>query len=144
MIIPSQHASRVARAAAGGGGGGDVTPNAVNWGNIISSGGARFTTQQITSISTSITVQVTISAGQNPGTRLWFKKDTTAPSYTTSSPSVYGFTQITAYPTNITVSNNEYLSFGMASAVARGSLGTIAVTNTSDSNTVLDTFTVAW
>ena len=34
MIIPSQHASRVARAAAGGGGGGDVTPNAVNWANV--------------------------------------------------------------------------------------------------------------
>lgn len=141
MIIPSQHASRVARAAAGGGG--DVTPNAVNW-DPINAGGTRFTTQQITSISTSITVQLTVSAGQNPSTRLWFKKDTTAPSYTTSSPSAYGFTQITAYPTNITVSNNEYLSFGMASAITRGSSGTIAVTNTSDSNTVLDTFTVTW
>ena len=34
MIIPSQHASRVARAAAGGGGGNDVTPNAVNWNDV--------------------------------------------------------------------------------------------------------------
>ena len=143
MIIPSQHASRVARAAAGGGGGGDVTPNAVNWGTIIVSG-TRFTTQQITSISTSITVQLTVSAGQSPSARLWFKKDTTSPSYTTSSPSAYGFTQITAYPTNITVNNNEYLSFGMASAGNRGSSATIAVTNTSDSNTVLDTFAVQW
>ena len=141
MIIPSQHASRVARAAAGGGG--DVTPNAVNW-TPLNTGGTRFTTQQITSISTSITVQLTVSAGQNPSARLWFKKDTTAPSYTTSSPSAYGFTQITAYPTNITVSNNEYLSFGMASAGSRGSSATIAVTNTSDSNTVLDTFAVQW
>ena len=138
MIIPSQHASRVARAA-----GSDNTPAAVNW-LTLNSGGTRFSTQQITSISSSITVELTVSAGTSPGTRLWFKKDTTVPSYTTSSPSAYGFTQIAAYPTSITVNNNEYLSFGMASAVARGSSGTIAVTNTSDSNTVLDTFTLQW
>lgn len=119
----------------------DNTPAAVNWTDIVING-TRFTTQQITSISSSITVQVTASGV--PGTRLWFKIDTTVPSYTTSSPSVYGFTQITAYPVNVTVNNNEYLSFGMASAVARASSSTVTVTNTSDSNTVLDTFVMSF
>ena len=131
------HSSRVARVAAGG----DVTPNAVNWANI-STNSTRFATQQITSISSSITVQVTASG--SPGTRLWFKIDTTVPSYTTSSPSIYGFTNVAAFPVNITINNNEYLSFGMASAVTRGNSSTVTVTNTSDSNTVLDTFLMSF
>lgn len=117
----------------------DVTPAAVNWGNLAV-GGTRYSTQQITSIESSITLQVTVSG--SPGTRLWYKKDTTSPNYTTSSPTIYGFTNITSYPTNITVNNNEYLSFGMAVAIDRGNSATFTVTNTSDSNTVLDTFTI--
>jgi hypothetical protein len=119
----------------------DNTPNAVDWTNILTNG-TRFTTQQITSISSSITVQVTASG--SPGTRLFFKIDTTVPSYTSSSPSFYGFTQITAFPVNITVNNNEYLSFGMNVGINRGSSSTVTVTNTSDSNTVLDTFLMSF
>jgi len=119
----------------------DNTPAAVDWTNIVING-TRFTTQQITSISSSITVQVTASG--SPGTRLWFKIDTTVPSYTTSSPSIYGFTNVAAFPVNITVNNNEYLSFGMNVGINRGSSSTVTVTNTSDSNTVLDTFLMSF
>jgi len=119
----------------------DNTPAAVNWTNIVING-TRFTTQQITSISSSITVQVTASGA--PGSRLFFKIDTTVPSYTTNTPSNYGFTNITAYPVNVTVNNNEYLSFGMAPGSARAGTSTVTVTNTSDSNTVLDTFLMSF
>jgi len=115
----------------------DNTPAAVDWTNIAISG-TRFTTQQITSISSSITVQVTASG--SPLSRLYFKIDTTVPSYTTGTPTFYGFTNISAYPVNITVNNNEYLSFGMSPGGGKGNSSTVTVTNTSDSNTVLDTF----
>jgi hypothetical protein len=145
MIIPSFLPGMISPIlqiqTAAGGGGSDVTPAAVNWGDI-SVAGTRYTTQQITSISSSITVQLTASG--TPGTRLWYKIDTTGPIYTTGTPTSYGFTQITSFPINITVNNNEYLSFGMASAVNRGSSSTITVTNTSDSNTVLDTFLISF
>ena len=119
----------------------DNTPAAVNWTNITINS-TRFATQQITSISSSITVQVTASG--SPGTRLWFKIDTTVPSYTTSTPTIYGFTNVAAFPVNITVNNNEYLSFGMNAGTNRGSSSTMTVTNTSDSNTVLDTFLMSF
>lgn len=109
-------------------------------------GGTRYTTKQITGIDTTITLSVNYTGATNPGSRVWYKVETaaSAPSYTTSSPSLYGFTQILALPGSFSVTNNQYVSFGLASAVNRGSTVTITVTNTTNANTQLDTFTISY
>ena len=142
MIVPSQHASRVARAAAGGGGGGN-TPAAVNWSNV-SQGGAKtgpwvYSAQQITAISTSITLQVVFSNTGFSALRYKIQSTSTVPA-SNSSPLNNSYIQISHNGT-ITVSNNQYLVF-----VCSGSSGqstTVTVNNTSDSNTTLDTFTAS-
>lgn len=123
----------------------DNTPSSVNW-STINVATPLYTTQQITSISSTISLSLTAThvTGGLIGTRLWYKLDNTSPSYTTGTPSSNGFTQISSYPISIVVSNNQYLSFGVASATNRGANTTITVTNTSDSNTVLDSFSVLY
>ena len=123
----------------------DVTPNAVDLINIDNQTSTRFTTQQISGISTSITLEITFS-GTSPGTRLGYKVETagSTPSYTTGTLSSNGFTAITAYPTSFSVSNNQYVSFGINAAVARSNSATITVKNTTDSSATLDTFTLTW
>jgi hypothetical protein len=139
MIIPSQHASRVARAAAGGGG--DVTPNAVNWSNCGEVAAKKlvnytYSAQQITGISTSITLQVVFSNTAFTYLQYKIQSTSTVPSLSTA-PAAAGYTAA-SHNATITVSNNEYLVF-----CAGGSAGTTTVTvnNTSDSNATLDTFT---
>lgn len=123
----------------------DVTPNAVNWVNIDNQTSTRFTTQQISGISTSITLEITFT-GSNPGTRLGYKVETagSTPSYTTGTLTGNGFTVISAYPTSFSVSNNQYVSFGINTALARGNSATITVKNTTDSSATLDTFLLSW
>ena len=142
MIIPSQHASRVARAAAGGGGA-DNTPAAVNWSNV-SQGGAKtgpwvYSAQQITGISTSITLRVVFS---NTGfSTLRYKIQSTGTVPATNSAPLNNSYISASHNSTITVSNNEYLVF-----VCSGSAGqstTVTVNNTSDSNATLDTFTAS-
>jgi len=140
MIIPSQHASRVARAAAGGGGG-DVTPAAVNWSDcgefaVKKLVNYTYSAQQITGISTSITLQVVFS--NTAFTYLQYKIQSTSTVPASSSPPSSNGYSTASHNATITVSNNEYLVF-----CAGGSAGTTTVTvnNTSDSNATLDTFT---
>ena len=79
MIIPSQHASRVARTAAAAAPAGDVTPNAVNWVDVsYDSGTAQYiyANQQITGITQTITLQVQIANGA--GTFLYYYVSNTA------------------------------------------------------------------
>ena len=142
MIIPSQHASRVARAAAGGGGG-DNTPAAVNWSNV-SQGNAKtgpwvYSAQQITGIDTSITLQVVFSNTGFAALRYKIQSTGTVPA-SNSSPLSNSYISA-SHNSTITVSNNEYLVF-----VCSGSAGastTVTVNNTSDSNATLDTFTAS-
>ena len=137
MIIPSQHASRVARAAAGGGS--DVTPAAVNWANvglIVNQSTYVYSAQQITGIDTPITLQISTSSAFN---RLVYKVQSTSTvpaSY--SAPSLEGYTNISDTGT-LTVSNNEWLVFCVRTN--SNATTTVTVTNTSDGNAVLDTFT---
>ena len=134
MIIPSQHASRVARAAAGGGG--DVTPNAVNWANVTGEG-ANVTTSmlQITGITTSITLKVSFVL--NTGIQLNQK-------YSVQSSASFGTGTAIANNGTFTVSNNQYVGFraDCGGACASTKVSTWTITNVSDGDAVLDTFTI--
>ena len=126
MIIPSQHASRVARAAAGGGGGGDVTPNAVNWTDVAAPGGST-NTQTITGINTAINLSISFT-GYGAGAFNVYKNDSETSLADEGSP----FT--------LSVSNNDQIYF-YAVSVGEQTIS-VTVTNASDGNTVLDTFTI--
>lgn len=138
MIIPSQHASRVARAAAGGGG---VTPNAVNWANvgqIVNSSTYVYSAQQITGINTTITLQTTCSSVFN---RLVYKVQSTSTVPTSSSPPTSNGYTIISDSGTLTVSNDQWLVFCARTSAGSSPFTTVTVINTSDGNTTLDTFT---
>jgi hypothetical protein len=123
MIIPSQHASRVARAAAGGGGGGDVTPNAVDWPDASSPGlTATSTAQTITGINTSI--------------NLYWECDYCGDGLTTEyNKNGAGWVSNSEFD-NISISNNDTLNWR---ATSSGGFQSIFIKNASDSNALLDT-----
>ena len=128
MIIPSQHASRVARTAAGGGGGGDVTPNAVNWGFYGGGNPATSAMLQITGITVPITLRVNYTEDIGAYDRR----------YSVQSTASFG----TGTPVNnndtLVVSNNQYLGFQSKSmGGAKATYWTI--TNVSDGNALIDT-----
>lgn len=144
MIIPSQHASRVARAAAGGGGGGDVTPNAVNWSNVSYDndiGEYVYGNQRITGITQTITLQVQIANGT--GATLYYYVSNTADdpmpdgNGAITSPSGFGMNSIANNGT-FTVTNNQYVTFGVETGCNQNPVATVK--NQSDSNATLDTF----
>ena len=130
MIIPSQHASRVARAAAGGG---DVTPNAVNWANVTGEYSNVTTSMlQITGITTSITLKVSFTGAQQNQ------------KYSVQSSASFGTGTAIANDGTFTVSNNQYVGFRADCGGACGStkVSTWTITNVSDGDAVLDTFTI--
>ena len=132
MIIPSQHASRVARAAAGGGGGGGVTPNAVNWADVTGANFQLATTAmlQITGITSTITLRATYTgSGYNA-------------KYSVQSTANFGTGTTIASNGTFTVSNNQYLGFGSGnSGPAFYAATNWTITNVSDGDAVLDTVT---
>jgi hypothetical protein len=126
MIIPSQHASRVARAAAGGGGG--VTPNAVNWANVTGGAVTETAMLQITGITSTITLQVAYS-GNNINQK-----------YSVQSTASFGTGTAIANNGTFTISNNQYLGFSCQSPYPYFNTDTFTITNVSDGDAVLDTF----
>ena len=150
----SHKISILAKKATGGGGGTDVIPNAVNWRNITYNGLTDTTdsaVQQITGINTEITIRVDTN-NVDDRTLFWFVEDT--PSYPEGSGphdvgSLYYSVDVLgigSYATinsstgiTFTVTNNKYVTF----AAVGGSGETITVKNQSNSNTVLDTFTIS-
>jgi hypothetical protein len=125
------------------GGGADNTPAAVNWSNV-SQGGAKtgpwvYSAQQITGISTSITLRVVFS---NTGfTNLRYKIQSTGTVPASNSAPLTNIYSSASHNGTITVSNNQYLVF--ASQGSSGQSTTVTVNNTSDSNATLDTFTAS-
>ena len=131
MIIPSQHASRVARAAAGGGGGGGVTPNAVNWANVPNGWPCRSAMLQITGITSTITLRLTYT-GEGYGRQ-----------YSVQSTAAYGTGTAIASNGTFTISNNQYLGFQNLSANQDVYETTsFTLTNVSDADAVIDTFSL--
>ena len=143
MIIPSQHASRVARAAAGGGGGGDVTPNAVNWATVYNNEYSvwGYSERQITGIDQTITLQVQIADGA--GATLYYFVSSSAGAKVSgdgtsaTSPSGFSMNSIANNGT-FTVTNNQYVTFGVETGCNSSPVATVK--NQSDSNATLDTF----
>lgn len=132
MIIPSQHASRVARAAAGGGGGGDVTPNAVNWANVSGDNPTRTAMLQITGITSTITLRVAYEKDFGAGNGQKYSVQSTA-SFGTGTSIADGGT--------FTISNNQYLGFA-SDSFFEAATTTFTITNVSDGDAAIDTFQI--
>lgn len=127
MIIPSQHASRVARTAAAAPAG-DVTPNAVNWGFY---GGGSPSTSAMLQI-TGITVPITLRVNYTQDIGAYDQR------YSVQSTASFG----TGTPVNnndtLVISNGQYLGFQSQSfGGAKSTFWTI--TNVSDGNALIDT-----
>lgn len=109
-----------------GGGGGDVTPNAVNWNDVAAPGGST-NTVTITGIDTAINLSISWT-GYAIGQFNVYKNDSETSLADNDSP----FT--------LSVSNNDEIYFYAFTATAQSI--SMTVTNASDGNTVLDTFTM--
>ena len=143
MIIPSQHASRVARAAASS----DVTPNAVNWAEVYYDNEMvvwGYSEKQITGINQTITLQVQFNNTQ--GFTLYYFVSSSASAKVTgdassaTSPSGFSMNSIANNGT-FTVTNNQYVTFGVETGCNMSPVATVK--NQSDSNATLDTFAMA-
>lgn len=108
------------------GGGGDVTPNAVNWNDVAAPGGST-NTVTITGINTAIDLSISWT-GYFIGAFNVYKNDSGTSLADNGSP----FT--------LSVSNNDQIYF-YAATVTEQTIS-VTVTNASDGNTVLDTFTI--
>jgi hypothetical protein len=127
----------------------DVTPNAVNWGNISYDGTAplenvTITSKQITGINQTITLKLTYT--NNGGCDIYYKiaangnNDNTGVTDATWSGMGY---ILVANNGQFTVNNNDYVEFTTypnGNYVGFVPIFTVTVTNVTDSNTVLDTF----
>ena len=124
---------------AAGGGGSDVTPTALNWGNITitdpSSGieNNSASAQTIAAIDAQITVQAdwTSSSGQ-PAKGRWYKNGAPVGSRTLTPSAV-----------NAAVGDALYFELSAFYSATSGNYdnGTVTVTNQSDGAALLDTFT---
>lgn len=131
MIIPSAHASRVARAATAAPPAGDVTPNAVDWANVAGGLTTQTAMLQITGITSSITLRVVYTGTGG------FRR------YSVQSTSSFGIGTAIASNGTFTVSNNQYLGFEMTATGIRTQTTNFTITNVSDADAVLDTFTIS-
>jgi hypothetical protein len=109
-----------------GGGGGDVTPNAVDWDDVAAPGGST-NTVTITGINTAIDLSISWT-GYGIGAFNVYKNDSETSLADNGSP----FT--------LSVSNNDEIYF-YAFSISEQSIS-VTVTNASDGDTVLDTFTI--
>ena len=107
-------------------GGGDVTPNAVNWMNVYQPGGST-NTVTITGINTAINLSISFT-GYSVGAFDVYKNGSSTSLADEGSP----FT--------LSVSNNDQIYFYAFTALMQTI--SVTVTNASDGNTVLDTFTI--
>ena len=126
------------------GGGGDNTPNAVNWPNTSvtftkSQYQYFYQAQQISGISTSITLQIELS--DVTFVELYYKVQSTGTVPALTSPPLSNSYLNILHNGTITISNNEFLVFVPIRSAAGTPTTTVTVKNTSDSNATLDTFT---
>lgn len=105
----------------------DVTPNAVNWNDVVSSVSATTNTVTITGINTAINLSISHTG------------------YATGAFSVYKngteFDLTNDNPYTLSVSNNDQVYFFYVGSGEESTVS-VTVTNDSDGNTVLDTFTM--
>jgi hypothetical protein len=124
--------------------GADVTPNPVNWADIkLEEPANEYTVavQQITGINTPITLRASWTGGDS--LLLAYRIDNVAPSWTNGETLLDGFVYDSILDTEgtIIISNNQYVSFQPYLNAVGLATRTITITNVSDSNTIIDTFT---
>jgi hypothetical protein len=147
MIIPSSSmgvfASSKPKIVVSGGGGGDVTPNAVNWADIYLLDGLVYfySERQITGIDSSITLKVQYTPLFSA--TLYYYVSNTSGAIVSGDNSLLAdpvSSSMTAISNNgtFTVSNNQYVTFGVIPAC--GDVFTVTVKNQSDGDVTLDTF----
>lgn len=114
------------------GGGGDVTPNAVNWNDV--SGGYGFVlytnTVTITGISTAINLTISWSGNETGSFGIYI-----------NGGSFIDLEADGGSPRTFSISNNDTIRFG-AFIISGIKVISVTVTNSSDGNAVLDTFTM--
>ena len=126
------------------GGGSDNTPNAVNWPNTQvtvtkSQYQYLYQVQQISGITTSITLQIELS--DVAFVELYYKVQSTSTVPALTSPPLSNSYLNILHNGTITISNNEFLVFVPIRSAVGTPTTTVTVKNTSDSNATLDTFT---
>ena len=109
------------------GGGVDVTPNAVDWNDVVSAVSATTNTVTITGINTAINLSISYT-GYSVGAFDVYKNGTE-------------FSLTENNPETLSVSNNDQVYF-FYPGPGEESTVSVTVTNASDGNTVLDTFTM--
>ena len=140
MIIPSQHASRVARAAAGGGGS-DFTANEFNFNNIFVNPGEVGTTNTVT-MPHAGTLAITISGVIN-GLGYIYKNGTAQTAYTTSALSTTGVWADTGFYAQFAVANADQVYFEYtANFSSNSAFVTVDVRNATFAGTLIDQHTV--
>ena len=126
------------------GGGSDNTPNAVNWPNTQvtfskSQYQYYYQVQQISGITTSITLQIELS--DVAFVELYYKVQSTSTVPALTSPPLSNSYLNILHNGTITISNNQFLVFVPIRSAVGTPTTTVTVKNTSDSNATLDTFT---
>jgi hypothetical protein len=110
----------------------DVTPNAVNWNDVAAPGGST-NTVTITGINTAINLSISWTGYPGFGGFDVYKND--------SQISLAEVSQNEGSPYTLSVSNNDEIYFSAFSPATVASIS-VTVTNASDGDTVLDTFTL--
>ena len=126
------------------GGGSDNTPNAVNWPDTSVTFSKSqyqyfYQVQQISGITTSITLQIELS--DVAFVELYYKVQSTSTVPALTSPPLSNSYLNILHNGTITISNNQYLVFVPIRSAVGTPTTTVTVKNTSDSNATLDTFT---
>lgn len=106
----------------------DVTPDAVDWNDVVSALSATTNTVTITGINTAIDLSISYTGHNGAGAFSVYKNDTE-------------FDLTGDNPTTLSVSNNDQVYFFYSPSTP--STVSVTVSNASDGNTVLDTFTMA-
>lgn len=121
---------------------GDVTPAPMTFGDVTYDGDFQeygYRNKQVTGIDQTITLRMEIANGA--GATLYYLVSNSNNGFegltSATSPSGYGMTAIANNGT-FTVSNNQWVSFGMVSGCTQGP--TVTVKNQSDSNATLGSF----
>lgn len=112
----------------------DVTPNAIDWPNVVSTANAQGTYVQVTGINTNITLR-------GSHTRTGFS--VTAIVNSTNANDVGAvLTSIATTGTSFTVAPNQWVRFSGSSVNPLPDITTVTIRNFSDGNVILDTFTL--
>ena len=118
-------------------GGTDVTPNAVNWADVVYDfglGTCGVESKQITGISSSISIEIQPGTGTEPV--LYYQITSSQVTGTTTGTPSSPWVAVTSN-TTVSINNNQWLSFVCNNT---GDTRTATIINTSDGNATLDTF----